>query len=164
MYIYGGVYLDLDATIELSLSSFIKPYNEHIFFLDGWQNIQQWCFMASPKNPLILKIINEMVKRIHNHETNIFLATGPTVFSDTIYNAINNSDIYNTTFYLSSYERNKLFMDNSTFMNGLILHEHNIPDFGNKFHNMRNYHENMLYNNGDKYIVTFNEPTPFFYK
>lgn len=104
MYIYGGVYLDLDSSINISLSSYIDPNIEHIFFLDWDNNLQQWCFMCSPNNSIILSIIKEMVKRIYNEEKNIFIATGPTLFTDVIYNYINNTNIYNTKLLiLSSY-------------------------------------------------------------
>ena len=97
IYVYGGVYLDLDASIETKLENFIPKDATFLFFYDKNKNIQQWCFMSSSKNIIVKKIIEEMVKRIHNNEENIFLATGPTLVTDVIYNYINNSNIYNVT-------------------------------------------------------------------
>lgn len=162
MYIYGGVYLDLDANITISLSSWINPNVEHVFFLDSDKNIEQWRFMTSPNNPIIFNIIQEMVSRIYNNETNIFIATGPTLFTDVIYNMINNSSIYNTKKNISKEDRFDFFIKNKHFHNGVILY--NECDIHTSFESrMRYYDEKMLYNN-DKYIVTFDEPTPHFYK
>jgi len=164
MYIYGGVYLDLDSSINISLSSYIDPNIEHIFFLDWDNNLQQWCFMCSPNNPIILSIIKEMVKRIYNEEKNIFIATGPTLFTDVIYNYINNTNIYNTKLLIPSSYRYYFFMSNKNFMNGIILYENDINNFYKNFQfKFNGFNDNMLYNN-NKYIVTYNEPTPNFYK
>jgi hypothetical protein len=165
MYIYGGVYLDLDSSITTSLNSFTNLGSEFIFFFDGNFNIQQWCFMVSPKNQLILKIIKEMVIRINNKESNIFLATGPTLVTDVIYNSINNTNVYNTTLFVSNRERYNTFIKNKYFMNGILFYEYDETiHFNNNFHfRMDNYQEEMLYNN-DKYTVTINSPTPNFYK
>jgi len=164
IYVYGGVYLDLDSDIKLSLSSFINPNIDHIIFIDHHKNLVQCCFMSAPKNPIILKIINEMVKRIHYGEKNIFLATGPTLFTDVVFNTLNNSNIYNTTLLLDTNMRYNVFLKNSLFMNGIILDRNDNDYLVNNFpERMENYDDNMLYNN-DKYIVTYNTPTPNFYK
>jgi len=170
IYVYGGVYLDMDSNITISLSSFIAPKIEHLFFLDGACNIQQWCFMSSPKNPVILKIINEMVKRIYNGERNIFLATGPVLTTDVIYNYINESNYYNTPKIKSKTDRYDIFIKNK-FGNGIILNEDDTSlNFSNKFKfTMNNYNHSMLYNNeynnDNRYIPTSNGmPTPNFYK
>ena len=107
-----------------------------------------------------------MVKRIHNEEKNIFLATGPTLFTDVIFNSISNQEFYNTKLHVPSYERYNLFMNNANYMNGTIIYESSLNNFYNQFQfRMQNYDENMLYNNNNtKYVVTFNEPTPNFYK
>ena len=165
MYVYGGVYLDLDSNISISLNSFIDPNLEHLFFLDGDCNIQQWCFMTAANNPIILRIIQEMAKRIHAKEQNIFIATGPTLFTDVIYNVVNNSSYYNVTKLFSHNDKYTSFINNNKYGNGLILYEYTKNlDFFNKFQfRMKNYTEDMLYNN-DKYIVTFDEETPLLYK
>lgn len=163
IYVYGGVYLDLDSNINTHLSSFIDPAIEHLFFMDGGCNLQQWCFAACPNNPIILKIIQEMVNRIDNKEENIFLATGPTLFTDVVYNLIRNSHYYNTTLILSLEDRFRTFLTKCN--NGVILYENDIMlDFYNKFYRItKGYNYDMLYNN-DRYIPTWNIPTPNFYK
>lgn len=167
MYIYGGVYLDLDSSIEINMSSVI-PDIEHMFFLDEGNNLLQWCFMISAKNPIMLLIINEMVKRIQDGEQNIYLATGPTLFTDVIFNLLNNqSNIYNTRLNVSEWNRFTIFMRNAIFNNGIILYEgYKTFEFKEKFiEKIKNYENNMIYENiEDRYIETFNVPTPDFYK
>jgi len=163
IYVYGGIYLDLDSNINTHLSSFINPTLEHLFFMDRNSNLQQWCFAASPNNPIILRIIEEMINRINNNEQNIFLATGPTLFTDVVYNLIEKSQYYNTTRILSPEERSRTFSTN--YNNGIVLYEDD-PNlqFTNKFQfRIDGYNFNMLYNN-DRYIPTWNEATPNFYK
>ena len=66
LYLYGGVYLDLDASIDLSLITFIDPEDEFVFFINGDANLEQFCFMVRPKHPILLKVIQEMVAIIEN--------------------------------------------------------------------------------------------------
>lgn len=163
IYIYGGIYLDLDSNINTHLSAFIDPELEHLFFMDIECNLQQWCFAACPNNQIILKIIQEMVNRINNNEQNIFLATGPTLFTDVVYNLIKKSQYYNTTLVLPRQDRFNTF--STKYNNGVILFEGN-PElqFNRRFRFIIDgYNYDMMYNN-DRYIPTWNIPTPNFYK
>ena len=164
MYLYGGVYLDLDSSIEIDLDTFIKPDAEFIFFMDWCSNIQQWCFMTKPKNPIIKAIIEEMILRINANETNIFIATGPTLFTDVIYNSINNTSIYNTTLNLSKELRTESFTKNTKWNNGYIINEYEDSNLSKFLIYMNGYKKSMIYPNDEKYIQTFNSPTPNFYR
>jgi mannosyltransferase OCH1-like enzyme len=124
LYLYGGVYLDLDASIETDLNTFIKPMDEFIFFINGDINLEQFCFMIRPRHPILLMIIEEMVKRIENRESNIFRATGPTLFNDVIYNMLNNTSIYDTDKNLTSQERGACYGKNNQFMGGKLVLRH----------------------------------------
>lgn len=165
IYVYGGVYLDLDASIETKLDNFIPHDTNFLFFYDRNKNIQQWCFMSSSKNIIVKKIIEEMVRRINNNEENIFIATGPTLVTDVIYNIVNNSNVYNITKNITKEDREIVFKNNKNYMGGLLIDEYN-KDIKSKFlFTMKNYNSNMMYNqNNKKYEVTFNKPTPFLYK
>ena len=96
LYLYGGVYLDLDASIEMDLDHFIPPDNDYVFFIESFKpQITNWCIMITPKHTLIKKIIDEMVERINtNNETNILKITGPHMMSDVIYKHFTNVDIF----------------------------------------------------------------------
>jgi len=164
MYVYGGVYIDLDSTIKTSLSHIVDPNIEHLVFIDKYFNLEQWIFMFSKKNVILLQIIHEMVQRIHNRETNIFIATGPTLFTDVFINMIRNSRCYNTYFTMTLNNRRKVLSENDTFMNGKMefIKDNTIKKhFANVFDG---YSNDKMYEDNDKYIITFNSPTPNFYK
>jgi len=124
LYLYGGVYLDLDASINLNLNTVIQPNDEFIFFINGDRNLEQFCFMIRPQHPLLLKIIEEMVQRIENKENNIFKATGPTLFNDVIYNAMNNSNVYDTNSNVTPEDRGICYGNNNQYMGGKIVLRH----------------------------------------
>ena len=162
LYIYGGVYLDLDASIEIELNTYIKKIDRFIFFMDANKNLNQWIFMIDPKNIFLKIIIEEMVRRIDNSVDNIFLATGPTLFTDVIYNYMNNDNIFNTRSFTKKEDREVTFIKNNNFSMGRIIDE--MKESKNKFkERMDNYNVNMIYNN-DRYIPTWNSPTPNLYK
>ena len=164
LYLYGGVYLDLDASITTKLRNFILPSDEHVLFFDQDKNLEQFLFMVKPKHIFLKTMINEMVERINNNERNIFLATGPTLFTDVIYNILNGSNVYNTKQVLSNRVRQNCFISNKDAMNGRILDRMHKKQRKLFSFRMKNYREKFLYNGEDKYIVTFNSPTPNFYK
>ena len=124
MYLYGGVYLDLDASIELDLNTLIYPKDEFIFFINGDRNLEQFCFAIRPKHILMKKIIEEMITRIEKREPNIFRATGPTLFNDVIYNTMSNTNIYDTNKNLTHEERGICYGKNNQFMGGKIVLRH----------------------------------------
>lgn len=159
LYVYGGVYLDLDSSITIDLNTFINYDLDFIFFYDHAYNLMNTPIITKKNNPIILKLIYEVTKRIHNNEKNIFLATGPTVFTDVIFNDITSNNIYNVSQTISTSIRKDILINHKYYKNGLLLYKK--PFF--KFR-MDNYSNNLLYNENKKYIVTYNSPTPNLYK
>ena len=161
IYIYGGVYIDLDSSITTSLNKLIDNNMTHYIIWDSDCNIMNTPIISKPRNPIILGIINEVVRRISNYESNIFLATGPTVMTDVIYQDITGIKIYDTKTNVSNTKRKNLWLKNEDYKNGKIIHSSKLS--GIEFY-MKDYTESLLYSNNDKYIVTYNSPTPFLYK
>lgn len=101
LYIYGGIYYDLDVDINVNLDEYIKPDADFIFFttIDTKDHqhsvLEQFIIMISKQNSIMKKIIDEMIIRIFSGEDNIFLTTGPRMFEDVFYNLMENSNIYN---------------------------------------------------------------------
>ena len=163
LYLYGGIYLDLDASIEIEIDRFIPNDADFIFFYRfvDETKLTQWIFFTKPENHIIKKIINEMVHRIHNNETNIFIATGPTLFTDVIYNLINKTNIYNTIEKTTMNER-KHFLTNIS--NKMILDGffYDMCEYENilKFR-MDGYKTSMLYFEEERFEPDSNifEPT-----
>ena len=91
LYVHGGVYLDLDASICGPLdrpvdfgddTSLIQKTSMHAFMYDAEANLIQWVLIAAPRDPVLLRTIELSVARILSREPNIFVATGPSVFTD----------------------------------------------------------------------------------
>ena len=106
-----------------------------------------------------------MVKRIHNNEKNIFIATGPTLFTDVILNMINNSTYYNTFRTMTVNNRRKIFSENDKFNNGMMVFISKHDEFKKHFSSVfEGYSNEYMYENNDKYTITFHTPTPNLYK
>jgi hypothetical protein len=120
LYIYGGVYLDLDSSISLKLCEFIPNDVDYIYFYKFTNNVGiiQWILITKTQENFILQMIKEMVNRIHNSEINIFIATGSILATDIIYNSLNNTNIYNIFNHTTIFER-KTFFDDLNKSNGL---------------------------------------------
>ena len=152
-------------------SSIIKKINinnnlDHYLIWDYAGNLMNTPIISKKKNPIILSVIQEMVKRIHDNEENIFLATGPTVFSSVIFKDITGKEIYSTGDVFKENEKKLLLVKNINYKNGKILYQ--LSDFCRaniciQF-KMEDYDNKYLYPNNDRYIPTFNgEPTPNLY-
>lgn len=78
---YGGVYLDIDATIVCSLDKLIKPTDNEVFLNLKGDRICNSFIAATPNNPNIEKVINQIMQNIkENKEKGVFGMTGPGVF------------------------------------------------------------------------------------
>ena len=148
MYLYGGIYLDLDASINTNLNTFISPRDEFIFFINGDINLEQFCFAIRPGHPLLLKVIEEMITRIENKEPNIFKATGPTLFNDVIYNTMSNTNIYDTNLNLTPNQRGECYGKNNQYMGGKIVLRHG-NDMEEKFLFRIENTEYLIYENNE---------------
>jgi mannosyltransferase OCH1-like enzyme len=143
MYLYGGVYLDLDSSIECDLNTFIPDNKEFVFLYDSDKNLLQWTIMTVGKKNILLFIISEMVSRIEKGEQNIFVTTGPTLFTDVIFNYINHTEIYNTGSYKFKAYREETFIRHRELEDGLILNEEDYPGYFLQV--MDGYNPDMIY-------------------
>lgn len=79
LYKHGGVYLDIDAGINSSLDSLIRPVDKYILSREGNPNIfLQWMLISAPGHPILGKAIDLCVRNISRRNTNnIIMLTGP---------------------------------------------------------------------------------------
>tara|TARA_B100000963_G_scaffold348584_1_gene356418 strand:+ start:5370 stop:6782 length:1413 start_codon:yes stop_codon:yes gene_type:complete len=154
LYVHGGVYLDLDSSISTHIVSTFDLTQEYIIFIDG-ANLIQWILMFSPKHPLMKKVIDEMVIRIEKPELNIFLATGPTLFTDVVYEHLTSHRVYDTRTNVPVYKRRQLLQKRGILEEARFLkHIHDrIP----------NYTPDWLYQDAPKYVPTIGSATPHLY-
>ena len=84
LYKHGGVYLDMDSSIEKPLSELIKDDDKAIITAEGNPGFYvQWALIFSKGHPILKKTIELIVDNIENNKypNNIHLMTGPTVYS-----------------------------------------------------------------------------------
>jgi mannosyltransferase OCH1-like enzyme len=87
LYKYGGVYLDMDSSIEQPLRHLINDDDEAIITAEGNPNLYvQWALIFSKEHPILKRTIELIVGNIkHNHyPDNIHETTGPGVYSKAI--------------------------------------------------------------------------------
>jgi hypothetical protein len=111
-------------------------------------NLEQNCFMVKPRHPIMKAIIDEMVNRIYNKETNIFLATGPTLVTDVFYNSMKTSTIYNVTENVSKETRRECWQTPQV-MGGRFVHR--CKDNAEFVFKLKGYTEDVMYNTQDYY-------------
>jgi len=107
LYKYGGVYLDMDSSIETPLSTLIKDEDEAVITAEGNPNLYvQWGLIFAKYHPVLKRTIELVVDNIQNNRypNDIHKMTGPTVYTKAI-NEIHN-ELFNSTINHSEINRN----------------------------------------------------------
>jgi mannosyltransferase OCH1-like enzyme len=84
LYKYGGVYLDMDSSIEFPLNELIKEEDNAIITAEGNPNLYvKWVLIFSKNHPILKNVIELIVINIKNNSfpNDIHKTTGPTVYS-----------------------------------------------------------------------------------
>jgi mannosyltransferase OCH1-like enzyme len=87
LYKYGGIYLDMDSTIEKPLNELIRSTDEAIISAEGNPNLYvQWALIFSKDHLILKKTIDLVVSNIQNNSypNDIHKMTGPTVYTKAI--------------------------------------------------------------------------------
>ena len=87
LYKYGGVYLDMDSSIEKPLDELIRSTDQAIITAEGNPNVYvQWALIFSKGHPILKKTIELVVRNIQNNSypNDIHKMTGPTVYTRAI--------------------------------------------------------------------------------
>jgi len=129
IYMYGGIYADVDAYCNVNPNMFINnsyltisPENCSNFFC-------QWTFAAPPKSPILKSIIDLSVERILTTEIKgehiIHHLTGPAVFTTGIINYLKNTnacisdEVIN---YIGLNNENLYVFEPENFHKNIIIH------------------------------------------
>lgn len=92
LYKLGGVYLDMDSTIERPLDKLIKSDDEAIISAEGNPNFYvQWALIFNKNHPILKRTIEFIVENIKTnaYPNDIHSMTGPAVFSRAV-NSVHN--------------------------------------------------------------------------
>jgi len=84
LYKYGGVYLDMDSSIEKPLSELIKDNDEAIITAECNPGLfVQWALIFNKDHPILKRVIELIVENIkyNKYPNDIHKTTGPTVYS-----------------------------------------------------------------------------------
>lgn len=143
LYKYGGIYLDMDSSIEKPLNELINHEDQAIITAEGNPNLYvQWSLIFSKEHPILKKTIELICNNIKNNRypNDIHKMTGPGVYTEAINeihkelfnNIINHKDIKSDT-------------DTTFRINNISYRLYGI-DFGSyfRFKHKLNY---LLYNN-----------------
>jgi len=87
LYKYGGVYVDLDSSIDVPLDDFIDDKDEAIITAETNPNtFVQWALIFDKEHPILKKVIELIVDNIENNSypNDILQMTGPQVYSRAI--------------------------------------------------------------------------------
>jgi mannosyltransferase OCH1-like enzyme len=87
LYKFGGVYLDIDSSINLNLDDLIKNDDDAIITAEGNPNLYvQWGLIFNKNHPILKKTIELIVEniKINKYPNNIHAMTGPTTYTNAI--------------------------------------------------------------------------------
>lgn len=116
LYKYGGVYLDMDSDINVSLDKFIKKNDQAIITRErnSSRDYVQWGLLFSKEHPILKKTIEFVCNNIINnlYPNDVRKMTGPTIFTKAI-NKIH-SDTFNQSLYFELDDSiDKIFTSNN---------------------------------------------------
>lgn len=87
LYKYGGIYLDMDSSIEKPLDELIRSTDEAIITAEGNPGLYvQWALIFSKGHPILKKTIDLIIINIKNNSypNDIHKMTGPSVYTKAI--------------------------------------------------------------------------------
>lgn len=128
LYKTGGIYLDMDSTIDINLNNFINK-NEHAILSkeknEGY--FLQWCLIFNKNHPILKEVINLVNYNISNnlYKDDIISLTGPGVYTKAIHNIHNK--YFTEPLLWKNKEKNKIYN-----ISNLNYRVHGF-DFNNKF-------------------------------
>lgn len=86
LYVYGGVYIDIDSHIHIPLKDFLLEEDAAIVTRESNPgHFVQWCLMIRSRHPILEKTIEKVLRNIaENSESRLNYVTGPPVLSSAI--------------------------------------------------------------------------------
>lgn len=106
LYKYGGIYLDMDSSINKNLDNLIKEDDQAIISTEShFNSYVQWCLIFSKEHIILKKTIDLIVENIKNNSypNDIHRMTGPTVYTKAI-NYVN-ENIFNNIIDIKKIKR-----------------------------------------------------------
>jgi GR25 family glycosyltransferase involved in LPS biosynthesis len=130
LYKYGGVYVDLDSSVDISLNEFIKESDTAIITAETNPNtFVQWALIFDKQHPILKKVIELVVDNIENNSypNDILQMTGPSVYSKAI--MLFHNELFGENLNFNSIDCNT----DVNFFKNLISYRIYGIDYNNKF-------------------------------
>ena len=137
LYKTGGIYLDMDSTIDIDLDNFINKNDYAILSKEKNKDIFiQWCLIFNKNHPILKEVINLVNYNIDNklYENDILNLTGPKVFTKGLHNIHNK--YFNYPLMWNSNDKDKIY----------IIPNFNYRIYGFDFNNKINFKDIKLNN------------------
>ena len=129
LYKFGGVYLDIDSEIYSDLSTLIVDDCAVITRENNPNLFVQWMLIFPPNHELLKICIDKCVWNIMNVKDDVAKLTGPYVYSDSIREYLDDSNVY----YKTDDEINKKSIEKK-----LKIFSNDYKGYANYYHNNRN--------------------------
>ena len=87
LYKKGGIYLDIDSSINSRLDSFIEPGDKAIITHEGHPSLfAQWALIYEAGHPFLKRTLEKIVDNISSNKfpNDVHRMTGPTVYTESI--------------------------------------------------------------------------------
>ena len=87
LYIYGGVYLDIDSYVKTPFDRFLNPDDEAVVSHEGNPGLYcQWALISDKGHPFLKRTLEKVVDNIrtHRYPHDVHKTTGPTVFTEAV--------------------------------------------------------------------------------
>lgn len=85
LYLQGGIYMDIDATLVWPLSRILRGVKDALYIkIKNDTEITNYFLATAPNNPHFKKVMDAIVYNIHNYDpkVGVYGTTGPKVFND----------------------------------------------------------------------------------
>jgi len=85
LYLQGGIYMDIDATLVWPLSRILSGVKDALYIkIKNDTEITNYFLATAPKNPHFKQVMDAIVHNIHNYDpkVGVYGTTGPKVFND----------------------------------------------------------------------------------
>lgn len=94
---HGGVYLDIDSDIKVSLSKIILPEDNAILSMEKNPNLYvQWALIYEPQHPFLKRTFEKVLENLSSNKFphDVHKMTGPTVYTEAVHECLaENPDI-----------------------------------------------------------------------
>lgn len=124
LYQEGGLYFDVDTKVvpDVIKAGLIEPQSDAALLYDKNMNVRQDFLAFSPRHEFLKKVIDEMVRRIEQRVPNIWLTTGPTLFTDVYLSEATGSRVFGSKFSTTKTWRQQVILKHgASFLRGKIL-------------------------------------------